>query len=166
MSFFRANLLFHCHPWACLWSVMCHWKKRLWKQPRFARKSNLLALDCWRKKNSMLCRNFLKARPQEPLSEPRKNGFKPWENCCRPRDLRIFVRWMIKVANIVVFPGVPCCKPYKFQIFWLLPAEEIAKKNILDDRGKHGQPVKSLSGKMFSFMAQFGVEWSCYLYSI
>ena len=54
-------------------------------------------------------------------------------------ELRIFVPWMIKADNVVLFPGVPHCKTY-------LPSGEKnslhmkdAGKMIHDDRGKRGK---------------------------
>ena len=52
------------------------------------------------------------------------------------------------MPNKELFPGIPLCKPYKFQIFHIamVPApshwKKSAGKMIQDDHGKHGQPGK------------------------
>ena len=61
--FFRAKLLFHGHPWACLWSVRCHLEKRLWIQHRFAQKRTLLDGQLTWETNYKLDGEFLIARP-------------------------------------------------------------------------------------------------------
>ena len=51
-------------------------------------------------------RNFLMASPIflwcEPWGEPRKNGFKLWENCWRAKNFRSMDNY---AANIVLFPA-------------------------------------------------------------
>ena len=74
----------------------------------------------------------------ESLREPQKMGSKNKKIAGEPR---IFVPWMLKAANTVLFPGSPHCKLYKFQIFymavffkgWLL---ESRRKNDLEWLGK------------------------------
>ena len=48
-----------------------------------------------------------------PRCEPQKNGAKQWENCWQPT---MFVPFMIRASNIVLFHGILCCKPYKFKV--------------------------------------------------
>ena len=54
VPFFRAKLLFHGHPWACPWSVRCHWKKYYENSLVSPKKSTLLTASfrpqkahCW-----------------------------------------------------------------------------------------------------------------------
>ena len=61
-------------------------------------------------------------------------------------ELKIFVT--IKAANIVLYPGVLSCKPKNistWQFLRMMAAVKIAGKMIQDDRGKRGQPGKSIS---------------------
>ena len=118
-GFFRAKLLFHGHPWACPWSVRCHWTKRLWKQPRFARKRTMLDIQVTWETHYKRYAEFLIAWPHFSNGMPCGLAIRKKRSCYEkfPSCLEFFSQ--VRTTNKVLLPFSLCATEGAFcNKFW------------------------------------------------